>query len=214
MLFKYDTGGGFSSNKEVLLGENLNNGLQHRVDLKIDQTGSTIFLDLNNCSNDILCYGETSTSESATPSFSSDLFIGGSSINDNATLFHLQNDVSLISTILDFQVNKTSIQYTDVKSDGISLGNLRTDDLCSNNSQCVNGVCVDLWLSSECNCNSYYYEGDVCDVVTTSHFTGESVLTFNRDNNEDDIVFEASFREDSGLVLGIVEVSLILVMYP
>ncbi len=209
LLFKYDTGGGFSSNKELLLGNNLNDGQQHLVSFRVNETGSMVFLDSNNCTSDVLCFGETSTSESESSVFSSDLFIGGSSINDNATLFHLQSDSSLISTISYFKVNQSFIEYADVKSDGISLGNLRSGDPCID-SQCVNGVCEDLWLSSECNCNTYYYEGDFCTVLTTSHLDGKSVLSFDRNINGD-IVFESSFNEDSGLVLGIIEVSLALI---
>ena len=203
LFLKYETGGGLNVKKEILLGSNLNDGLQHHIDLFVNEAGTVLVLDSNNCSSNVLCYGETSTSDSAEPSFLPELLIGGYAVNDNAAIFHLETELSLISTISHFYLNHTKVKYTDFTLESCSPGNLRTNDLCVD-KQCVNGACIDLWLSSDCTCDNYY-EGDLCDLLTTAHLTKESVVSFDS-NIYDQIIFESTFQEESGLLFSIVEV--------
>ena len=203
LFLKYETGGGLNVKKQFLLGNNLNDGLQHRIDLFINEAGTALVLDSNNCSSNVLCYGETSTSDSAEPSFLSELLIGGYAVNDNAAQFHLETELSLISTISNFYLNHTKVKYTDFTLESCSLGNLRANDPCVD-KQCANGACIDLWLSSGCTCDNYYV-GDLCDLLTTAHLTKESVVSFDSNIN-DLVIFESTFQVESGLLFSIVEV--------
>ena len=204
LLLKYETGGGLSPEKEALVGENINDGTYHHVNLRFGRDRATIVLDADNCTSDVLCYAETVTSSDSLPSFSTELYIGGVPMEDNATIFQLQNDFSLVSTITSLRINHTLIEYASVKSEDLSLGSLRTANPCSGNP-CANGECVDLWLSSECSC-SYHYVGEQCELLSTAHLTEVSAMHYTV-NVSEEVMFEFSTEGESGLLLAISEVS-------
>lgn len=211
LLLKYETGGGLNSEKEALVGDHLNDELPHRVNLQLSEAGSVILIDDNNCSSGVVCFAETKTTDNEVPSFSPEVFIGGASItNDDASVFHLQTRLSLVSTISNLQINHTSVEAANTQSIDIDSGVIHTEDPC-NNLQCDNGVCVDLWVTSTCRCDNFY-TGELCDVLTTAHLTGQSALYFDGVAINETIWLEATFQVNSGLLLAITEVCDVLCM--
>ena len=206
LVLKYETGGGLTPEKQTAVGANLDDGEYHHVSLIIKPIGAEIFVDSNNCSAGVSCYGNTVTSLNTIPLFSSNLFIGGVGMKDNASSFHLESEVSLISTIKSLRINHTLIEYANILNEmDVMLGVLREVDPCAGNS-CVRGDCVDLWLTSTCSC-PYQYVGEECEILTTAHLNVSSALYYNV-QNIDSFVFEFSVtvQDESGLLATVVEV--------
>lgn len=214
LFLQYETGGGLTSRKEALVGNHLNNGQQHKVNLQLSDSGSVIIIDDNNCSNsNVTCFFETKTTDNEVPLFTPEMFIGGIPSTDNASVFHLQTDSSLVSTISNLQINYTNLKFADVNFNDVVSGTVHTESLCSN-LHCNNGVCEDLWVASTCRCDSFY-TGELCDILTTAHLSGQSSLYFDGIAINDTLKFEVSFplNHSSGLIVAISEVWCLCTIY-
>lgn len=200
LLLKYESGGGLTRDKMSRVGTQLNDGYTHHVSISVTPSGASILLDSNNCSS--VCYGETRTSIQKPPIFNTQLYVGGIGIRNTASQFHLEDEISLISTISSLRLNHTTIDFNDVmESLNVQLGNIRIGPLCLPDTCSANHQqCRDLWLSYTCDCVSGY-SGDTCQLLSTVHLQSMSALQFSLANVSDVIQFGLTFQSDSGFVL-------------
>lgn len=206
LLVKYEAGGGLNEEKSLELGESLNDGDFHRLSLSLQTDKAICLVDSNNCTSGIPCYGEIPVSDPI--EFNGPLYLGGISdtdVPDNITKFHLDDTVSLISTIKDFRINNTAIEYASVvDSIGVVLGMARDESLCDP-SPCTNGgQCLDRWTSSYCACPNGY-GGPTCDILHTAHLNGETIMEFNTSFTTTTIMFDFTTDSD-GLLMRAIEV--------
>ena len=199
---KYETGGGLNLQKEVQVGDDLNDGLLHHVAVAIVQDGSMILLDSGNCSGELPCYGETSlTPQQGQPNFFSYLYVGGVETVGMAETFQLENTDSLVCTVSGLRVNHQQVEYSPSNIRGLELGSGRVA-VCEP-SPCENkGVCQDLWVSYNCVC-PYQYAGERCQVLAVAHLSTESVVSVNTTNETGfpSVLFEFSTTSDMGVVM-------------
>ena len=201
LLLKYENGGGLTSNKMTRVGTDLNDGHTHHISISVKPTGANILLQSNNT----VYYGETISSVSKTPVFDTPCYIGGFGISNNATSFHLENEISLVSTITSFYLNHTALEYGNViDSNSIQFGSVHNESLCHPDTCSVNHQqCRDVWLSYICDCISGY-SGDSCQLLSTVHFEPTSALQFSVVNISGVIQFEMTVQSDSGFILSAV----------
>lgn len=173
----YETGGGLTPDKTIIIGSNLNDGYPHHINIALTPTNASILIDNGNCSSGD-CYGITSSTHMSVPTFVSPLYIGGIKSQTNATQFHLST-TSLVCTITSLYINHQSVNYTTViDSASIVLGSLRSTPLCSPDTCTSNQQCIDLWTRSVCQC-VMGYTGDSCQTLSTVHMEPSSGLRFS-----------------------------------
>lgn len=144
------------------------------------------------------------------PQFSSPLYIGGIESTTNATQFHLESSLSLISTISSLRIDHALVQYnTVVSAKSIVLGSVRTGSLCQPNSCRNNQQCIDLWINDVCNCK-IGYSGELCEVISTVHLEPASALQFVFANYTN-VQFDFTVQTDSGFLMTISTVSLLYI---
>lgn len=161
------------------MGSQLNDGLSHHVSLIVTTTGASILVNSNNCSSDVVCFGQTKTTTNISPVFTSPCYIGGVvGYFSNATQFHLETDQSLVSTLSSLRIDHELVDYNDIiELSQIMLGSVHIAPLCQPNPCANSQPCYDLWSNYTCDCNNGY-TGDHCQLLTTAHFDTTSALMF------------------------------------
>ena len=204
LLITYEAGGGLNDEKSMELGESLNDGNFHHLSLSLQTDKVICLVDFNNCTSGISCYGEIPVSDPI--EFGGPLYIGGIDGNEvpsNATEFHLDDTISLISTIKDLRINDTAIEYGSVV-DSVDVGlGLAQSVLCDPNPCANGGQCIDRWTSFACVCPNGY--GDpVCNTLRTAHLNGKTIIEFDAVSSAT-IRFDFTINSD-GLLMRTIEV--------